>query len=116
MGEADPIQNFRAPQEMKDAISLLAKRSGKDVGPMIRDWCKERIAVDRVLELLKAVDLPEVMRRLSMPSPVMSDDTAPSAICTEQTSGNVVRRETDMVLQPVAAGSSVLHGKHGKRG
>lgn len=116
MGEADPIQNFRAPQEVKDAISLLAKRSGKDVGPMIRDWCKERIAVDRVLELLKAVDLPEVLRRLSTPSSLMMELTAETISAIGQTSENFVKQDSDLVLQTQDCSSSVLRGKHSKRG
>ena len=76
MGEENPLLNFRVPQSIKDTFSLHAKKAGAEVGPMLRQWCVERIAVERVLELLKSVDLPEVLRRLSAPSAVMSNHIA----------------------------------------
>lgn len=116
MGAENPLLNFRCPVEVKDLLTLHARREGAEVGPMLRQWMGERLATERVVSLIKSVGLLEVMRRLSMPSPVMSNDTAPSAICTGQTSENFVRQGGELVLQGVSAGSSVLHGKHGKRG
>lgn len=116
MGVENPLLNFRCPVEVKDQLTLHARRDGAEVGPMLRQWMGERLVTERALSLIKSVGLLEVMRRLSMPSPVMSDDTAPAAICTGQTSENFVRHDGELVLQSVGVGASVLRGKHGTRG
>ena len=114
MGEENPLLNFRVPQSVKDTFSLHAKKAGAEVGPMLRQWCMERIAVERVLELLKSVDLPEVLRRLSVPSSVMSNHTALTVHAAEQTSENFVRQDRELVLQGHSAGGSVLQVKRRK--
>ena len=116
MGAENPLLNFRVPLEIKDALSLHAGREGREVGPMLRNWMSERLAVERVTELLRSVGLIEVLRRLSMPSVVMSNDTAPRAECTGQTSGNIVRQGEELVLQTVVPGAAVLRVKRSNRG
>lgn len=103
MGVENPLLNFRCPVEVKDLLTLHARREGAEVGPMLRQWMGERLATERVLSLIKSVGLLEVMRRLSMPSPVMSDDTAAIENAIGQTSENVVRQPEDAVL-PVLQG------------
>ena len=116
MGAENPLLNFRVPIEIKDALSLHAGREGQEVGPMLRNWMSERLAVERVTELLKSVGLIEVLRRLSMPSSIMANSSSTRAECTGQTSGNLVRQDEELVLQEVAPGATVLHVKRSNRG
>lgn len=104
MGAENPLLNFRCPVEVKDLLTLHARREGAEVGPMLRQWMGERLVTERVLSLIKSVGLLEVMRRLSIPSPVMSDDTAALGNAIGQTSENFVRHSDDAVL-PVLQGT-----------
>ena len=115
MGVENPLLNFRCPVEVKDLLTLHARREGAEVGPMLRQWMGERLATERAVSLIKSVGLLEVMRRLSMPSPVMTNDTAALGESIEQTSENIVRQDCEPVLQPVAVGESVLQVRHGKQ-
>ena len=65
MGAENPLLNFRCPVEVKDLLTLHARREGAEVGPMLRQWMGERLATERVLSLIKSVGLLEVMRRMS---------------------------------------------------
>lgn len=116
MGVENPLLNFRCPQEVKDTLTLHAGREGREVGPMLRTWVMERVATERTLEVLKSVGLSEVLRRLSVPSAFMTNDTAALANPLEQTSENFVRHDAELVLQGASAGRAVLQSKHGKRG
>ena len=72
MSLPDPTINFRAPQQVKDALHLLASRRGEQPGPLVRDFLIERLAVEAALDSLKVVGLAEYLRRLSQPSPLFT--------------------------------------------
>lgn len=38
MGVENPLLNFRCPVEVKDLLTIHARREGAEVGPMLRQW------------------------------------------------------------------------------
>ena len=116
MGVENPLLNFRLRTDLRDLVSLHAKQLNKPVGALCRQYLLERIAFERFAQLLKSVDVPEVLRRLSVPSGVMTamDCSTTVGDGLQQTSDNFVRQPEEPVLQDTRKGRSVLHGKQSK--
>lgn len=91
MSVPGPIMNFRASQPVKDAMHLLASRKGAETGPTMRLFIIERIVVEAALDCLRVWGFEETLRRLSQPSPVLTQDpTRTQTDAAEQTSENLV--------------------------
>lgn len=119
MSLPDPILNFRVKQPIKDALHLYAGRTGKDPGPLMREWLIERLVQEAALELYRSVGLIELLRRLAQPSPAFAfpDDSADLAHGGGQTeASNVLPAEAcaNAVSQAGRHENCVLHGKTGR--
>jgi hypothetical protein len=92
MSIPDPILNFRVPRPIKDMVHLLARRTGKKPGPLMREWMTERLVTESALSTYRAVGLLELQRRLARPSPSFSYQQDSTEMASEgvQTEENIV--------------------------
>lgn len=85
--------SVRAPQWLHDITDLRAAQKGIKRSPYLRDVLQRQIAQDAAVEALTRYDLPELLRRLSMPLQFPAD-RHPTPVCAdrqEETLYNIVR-------------------------
>ena len=101
MGEPNPCMSFRGPQDMKDAIELLAQRQGKKPGNMIEGWVRDRLAQELAMEVARPVGFAELSRRLAVPTyPSTRQDQRTGIAVADGVGASTLSANVDGRLQP----------------
>lgn len=93
MSIPEKLLGTRAPQWLHDTVDLRARQRGVTRSAYLRTLMTRQIAQEAAVEALSRYDLPELLRRLTMPLQFPAD-RQPTPVCAdrqEETLYNIVR-------------------------